>query len=120
MGWQVVIAVDPSLGEPGGPEPPQIAPSTITLHEPVSLIGRKSEARAIFPEIPLQHDDAVSHRHAVVQLAQDGTLSLRDVGASNGTKLNGQQIKQMVDYPLKDGDQVTLGRWSRLTIQALP
>jgi len=119
-GWLATLSVDASMHSPGSPDPPTgIAPSTIALKEPVSLIGRKSEARAIFPQIPVAHDDAVSHRHAILQLYASGVLLLRDIGAANGTHLNGKPIDPMVDYPLKDGDEITLGHWSRISIKAV-
>jgi hypothetical protein len=119
--WTLTLSVDPTLREPGSPEPPiGVGPFTLRLAGPVSLIGRRSTARGIFPEIPLSHDDAVSHRHALLQLDASGALSLRDIGAANGTRLNGQDIKPLTDYPLKDGDEITLGHWSRLSIKAAP
>jgi len=119
-GWTVTVAVDPTLREAGSPEPPAgVGPFFFTLTEPVSLIGRRSEARAIFPAIALPHDDAVSHRHALLQLDPDGTLLLRDIGAANGTRLNGREIEPMTDHPLNDGDQITLGHWSRIVVQAV-
>jgi ribosomal protein L37AE/L43A len=118
--WALTLAVDPSLREPGSPEPPaDFRPFTFTLDEPSSLIGRKSVARAINPEIPLTYDDAVSHRHALLQLSPDGQLQLRDIGSSNGTRLNGVDLKAMVDTPLKDGDEITLGHWSRISVKAI-
>ncbi len=118
--WALTLSVDPSLREPGSPDPPaDFRPFTFTLDEPSSLIGRKSVARAINPEIPLTYDDAVSHRHALLQLLPDGTLQLRDIGSSNGTRLNGADLKAMVDTPLKDGDEITLGHWTRISIRAI-
>jgi hypothetical protein len=119
-GWLATLSVDRSLRSPGSPDPPaDIASSTISLKQPVSLIGRKSEARAIFPEIAIAYDDAVSHRHAILQLFGSGVLLLRDIGAANGTHLNGKLIDPMVDYPLKDADEITLGHWSRISIKAV-
>jgi hypothetical protein len=118
--WALTLSVDPTLREPGSPDPPAgFRPFTFTLDEPASLIGRKSVARAIDPEIPLTYDDAVSHRHALLQLSPDGSLQLRDIGSSNGTRLNGTDLKAMVDYPLKDGDEITLGHWSRISVKAV-
>jgi len=117
--WTILIAVDPSLRETGSPEPPAgVGPFTIHLDQPMSLIGRRSESRAIFPEIPLNYDDAVSHRHALLQRGADGSLSLRDIGASNGTRLNGKAVQPLVDIPMKDGDEITLGHWTRITVKA--
>jgi hypothetical protein len=119
-GWLVVVAVDPSLRETGSPEPPAgVGPFTIPLDKPISMIGRKSASRAIFPEIPLDYDDAVSHRHALLERGADGRLVLRDIGAANGTRLNGKDVAAMVDQPLKDGDQITLGHWTRITVKAV-
>ena len=119
-GWTVVVAVDPSLREAGSPDPPAgFGPFMIQLDKPVSMIGRRSDSRAIFPEIPLNYDDAVSHRHALLQRGDDGTLVLRDIGASNGTRLNGKDVEPMLDTPLKDGDEITLGHWTRITVKAV-
>ena len=114
-----MITVDPSLHQPGSPDPPpDLPPVVVPLTTPISLIGRRSEARGLFPEIALTHDDAVSHRHALLQLTPAGTLLLRDVGSSNGTRLNGQDVQPLVDHPLKDGDEITLGHWTRIRIDA--
>src|SRR5580698_4750514 len=103
-GWAVTVAVDPSLGASESPAPPVgVEPFAVSLDKPVSLIGRRSESRAIFPEIALNFDVAVSHRHALLQRVDSGLL-LRDIGAANGTRLNGKDIASMVDTPLKDGD----------------
>jgi ribosomal protein L37AE/L43A len=118
--WTVTVTVDSALREPGSPEAPAgVGPFTFTVNAPASLIGRKSEARAIFPEIPLSYDDAVSHRHALLQLDAQGALLLRDIGSSNGTRLNGTEIPAMVDHPLRAGDEITLGHWSRIRIEAV-
>ena len=119
-GWSVVVSVDASLRQPGSPDPPvDLTPLTISLKDPVSLIGRKSAARAIYPEIPLDHDEAVSRRHALLQLGTDGALVLRDIGGANGTRLNGQDVQPMTDQPLEDGDEITLGHWTRISVKAV-
>ena len=46
-------------------------------------MGRTSQARAIHPEISLDFDDAVSSRHAILTLAADGSLVLRDTALSS-------------------------------------
>jgi hypothetical protein len=118
--WAVTISVDPALREEGSPVPPAgFMSGKVELKQQVSVIGRRSEARAIFPEIDLSHDDAVSHRHALLQLYASGVLLLRDIGSSNGTRLNGKAIDPMVDYKLKDGDEITLGHWSKIRVTAI-
>ena len=118
--WTLVAAIDASLREPDGPEPPaNVAPVTIMLDKAVSLIGRRSDKRAILPEVGLELDDGVSHRHALLTRGDDGSLTLRDIGSANGTRLNGADVPPLVDTVLHDGDQITLGRWTRLSVKAV-
>lgn len=118
--WAAVISVDPQLKMNGSPDPPPVfSPASIPLDKPLALIGRTSASRAIFPELPLDFDDAVSHRHALITRGSGGELVLRDIGSSNGTQLNGKEVKPMTDYPLHDGDQLTLGHWTRIQIKAI-
>ena len=120
LGWEVNIAVDPTLRVDGSPEPPaDVAPVIAALRMGSNLIGRTSAKRGIQPEVALDSDDAVSHRHALIDIQADGTVTLRDIGSSNGTSVNGTEIKPLTDTPLKDGDQITLGHWTRLTVKAV-
>lgn len=117
--WTVTVSVDPGLRSTESPEAPSdLPPFSITLSQPVSLIGRRNETRAIFPEIALDHDEAVSRRHALLQLDPQHGLLLRDIGAANGTRLNGKELQPMTDHALKDGDEITLGHWSRISVKA--
>lgn len=116
--WEATVTVDPKLKDAASPEPPEgVGPFHIKLEKPVILIGRKSESRAIFPEIPLNFDDAVSHRHALISRNPDGGMTLRDIGSSNGTRLNGRDIEPMKDIAVKSGDVVTLGHWTRIDLK---
>jgi len=118
--WTLVASIDPTLRDPDGPEAPaDVAPIDIALDKPVSLIGRRSDKRAILPEVSLDLDDAVSHRHALLTRGDDGSLTLRDIGSANGTRLNGADVQALADNILHDGDQITLGRWTRLTVKAV-
>jgi pSer/pThr/pTyr-binding forkhead associated (FHA) protein len=116
--WEVTIAIDPALKSEESPvAPANIEAHTIRLHADSNLIGRKSEKRAIFPEIALDFDDAVSHRHAMLMRTREGGLALRDLGSANGTKLNGMEIQPLTDTVLKNGDDITLGHWTRISIR---
>lgn len=116
---EVVVTIDPSLWEDGSPPAPtNQAPITFQLDQPNSLIGRKSDRRAIHPEISLDFDDAVSHRHALLTCQPDGSFVLRDIGSSNGTKLNGVELTAMTDMPIQAGDEFTLGHWTRISVKA--
>lgn len=119
--WELIVSIDPTLASPESPPPPSDRPPlTIRLEKPSNLIGRTSQLRAIYPEIPLDYDDAVSSRHALVNRQPDGSFVLRDIGSSNGTILNGIEIKSLVDIPLKNGDRFTLGHWTSITVKAIP
>ena len=66
----------------------------------VAAIGRHSSC-----EFVLRKDD-VSRRHAEV-FHEDGEFRLRDLGSTNGTFLNGQQIRD--PSPLQAGDKIEIG-----------
>jgi pSer/pThr/pTyr-binding forkhead associated (FHA) protein len=126
-----VITVDPTLQTPDSPPPPTQAAITVALDSfpnPAVLIGRTSSSRAIYPEIALDFDSAISTRHAILTLTGDpltgdpltgGTWTLRDIGSSNGTYLNGKEITPMQDVPLKQGDRITLGHWTAMVFTAI-
>jgi pSer/pThr/pTyr-binding forkhead associated (FHA) protein len=117
----VVACVDPSLyadPDPQVPCPTGEPERTFPLDFAENLIGRRSDRRDIHPEIPLS-DPGVSHRHAKLLRQADGSFVLLDVGSTNGTQLNGVDVREGVRTPLQDGDQITLGCWTRLTIRSL-
>ncbi|MGI2907074.1 FHA domain-containing protein [Tolypothrix sp. VBCCA 56010] len=118
--WELVVTIDPSLRHPESPEAPTNQQAiAFRLSKANNLIGRNSQARAIEPEIALDFDNAVSHRHALLNLQSDGSLTLRDINSSNGTKLNGVELKPMVDALLQDGDEFTLGHWTRIAVKVI-
>ena len=115
--WEITVEIAAVDLDPASPPPPDhFTPISLRLVQGNNLIGRTSQARAIHPEIPLDFDDAVSHRHALLSLNPDGTLTLRDIGSSNGTKLNNVELKPMVDVLLKSEDEITLGHWIKIKV----
>ncbi len=118
--WEVVVTIDSLPHHADSPEPPADQPPiTIRLDKLTHLIGRTSQVRAISPDIAIDFDDAVSHRHALLDRQPDNTFTLRDIGSSNGTQLNGVELKPMVDSLLKNGDEITIGHWTKVTIRAI-
>jgi hypothetical protein len=111
--WQIEISID-SQSPADSLTPPTRPTQVIDLAIGSYLIGRTSQKRAIAPEIPLDFDDAVSHRHAIIELRADQSLILRDIGSANGTSLNGHEIPLTRDIPLQHGDTVTLGHWTKI------
>jgi pSer/pThr/pTyr-binding forkhead associated (FHA) protein len=49
----------------------------------------------------------------------DGGLSISDLGSANGTQLNGVDLVPGVAAPLKDGDSIGLGAWTRIVVHAI-
>ena len=85
-------------------------------------IGRRSVGRGIRPEIDLglpPEDPAVSHEHALLASKPDGSWSLVDLGATNGTLLNESPdpLSSHVEIPLHDGDRIYLGAWTVITLR---
>jgi len=120
--WVLVLSVDPSLDtEPDPDAPPPAEPERVfPLEQAEMLVGRRDDKQNIRPAVPL-HDPGASRRHAKFLFdAASGKVSLHDLASTNGTKLNGQDVVSGSITPLKDGDEVTLGRWTRLRLKARP
>ncbi|MEO9151909.1 MAG: DUF3662 and FHA domain-containing protein [Lapillicoccus sp.] len=118
----------PVVAPVGAPEPPatqrapQQPPPQRSLHNPakrpwltidgerypligaLTVIGRDEVADIILD------DPGISRRHCEVRVSNDGphlVTSIRDLGSTNGTYVNGERI---TSRRLDDGDQVTVGR----------
>jgi hypothetical protein len=78
----------------------------------ISLIGRYDPVTGTRPEIDLTQVDinrSVSRRHARIVL-QEGAFEIsEEVGALNGTFVNGQRLTSGKPASIKDGDRVGLG-----------
>jgi pSer/pThr/pTyr-binding forkhead associated (FHA) protein len=58
----------------------------------------------------LQIDDiSVSSHHATLTLV-DGDYVYRDIGSTNGSRLNGQDLQPDTDHRLQNGDRLRLGK----------
>ena len=118
--WEISAVVDGSLyaePDPNVPLPANEPERVFPLDFAEMLIGRRSDRKDIHPEIPLD-DPGISHRHAKLQRQTDGSFILLDVGSTNGTQLNGVDVQPGVRLPLRDGDEITLGCWTRVTLHA--
>ncbi|MDX2064420.1 MAG: FHA domain-containing protein [Fimbriimonadaceae bacterium] len=82
----------PMLVEKGGREFP-IRPGT-------SSIGREGDIALA--------DSRVSRRHAQIRSA-DGSLTLEDLGSTNGTKVNGTALTAGIPQAVKGGDTISFG-----------
>jgi len=117
--WEVVVQVDATLYTDPDPSTPCPAGQP-DLHFPLdlneNLIGRRNDRRDIHPEIPLT-DPGVSTRHAKLLRSPEGGWILLDVGSTNGTSIGGAIVPPGVMTPLRDGDEITLGCWTRMKLR---
>ena len=82
-------------------------------------IGRRSASRGTEPEIDLigpPRDPGVSRLHAKLVPAPDGSWTVVDLGTENGITVNGQDVPSGDSVPLRPGDRIHLGAWTRITI----
>ncbi|MBI2836785.1 MAG: cyclic nucleotide-binding domain-containing protein [Acidobacteria bacterium] len=75
-------------------------------------VGRMDHVTGLKPEVDLSAEDVsrhISRRHARITYREDRFYLSEEIGAMNGTFLNGEKISQQgVLYPLEDGDRITL------------
>jgi hypothetical protein len=117
--WELVISVDASLDtepDPDHPCPVDRADILMPVDKPDMLVGRHDETRAIHPEVSL-HDPGASRRHVKFVIDPDGGIALQDLASTNGTQVNGQDVPPGTRRRLREGDRVTLGRWTRITVR---
>jgi len=76
-------------------------------------LGRIAKGQPILPEFDLSefkaYDQGVSRLHAAIKVSVQ-RVSIMDLGSANGTRVNGQKIVSNVEYPLKNGDVIALGK----------
>ena len=75
----------------------------------ITVLGRDDDADIVID------DPGVSRRHSEIRITHDGphlVMSIRDLGSTNGTFVNGEQIES---EHIRDNDALTLGR-TRMTI----
>jgi FHA domain len=116
--WDVVLQVDANLYGRANPDAPVGQPSqTFPLFAGETLIGRAGAGVRV--QVPVVNDPGVSRRQALLILRPGGALALRDLGSANGTQLNGVDVVPGVDTPVKDGDAIGVGAWTRITVRSV-
>ena len=75
-------------------------------------LGRMDPKSSRMPDVDLNpfgaRDKGVSRIHAAIQYGE-GTLTLTDLGSSNGTFLNGHRLNSNESRVLLNGDEIRLG-----------
>jgi FHA domain len=115
----IVVVTDPSLAEDDETRKqcPVDAPELVfPLDLDETLVGRRSDARKIFPEIDLD-DPGVSHRQLKLLRQPDGSFAALELGSANGTTLNGVALKPGLVTPVAAGDELVVGMWTRLQLR---
>jgi FHA domain len=124
--WEAVVTADRAHYERMATDiavfPTDSLPRVFRFDGPEVLIGRRSASRGILPEIDLSgapEDPCVSHRHALLVRAPDGSYVLVDPGSANGTWLNDDldPVALNEPVPLADGDRLHLGAWTCITVR---
>jgi hypothetical protein len=113
---------------PPMPAPPSASPAPVgavpprLVHEqggevfPLAFgsvrIGRFDPVTGMRPEVDLTLIDlkrSVSRRHALLTVEAEGARLAEEVGALNGTAVNGAPVEPGESVPLKEGDRIRLG-----------
>lgn len=130
VGARVTVAIDAdrsyfdavvSEGELNFPDP---APSSkeIELASEEVHVGRTSESRAIHPDLDISDltgDPAVSSRHAVIRVGDDGAITVTDIGSTNGTFVgepDSEAIEVGTAIAVDPGTPIFVGAWTKLVI----
>ncbi|SNQ50655.1 FHA domain-containing protein [Frankia canadensis] len=125
--WEAIVEAEREYYDSGDdhrvPFPTFYPRRVFALTGPKMLIGRRSESRGIHPDIDLSgapEDPGISRSHAMFEQLPDGGYAVRDPGSTNGTRLNDEPdpIEPGQPVPLRDGDRVYLGAWTRITLRA--
>lgn len=129
LAWTAVVAADrvyydviraASEGEGAEIQFPSYCPERrFQLTGTEMRIGRRSPSRGLEPEIDLTGpptDPGISRLHAVLVATADGGWAVLDPGSANGTQVNGTDIPTSKQIPLRDGDRISLGAWTTITV----
>jgi FHA domain len=115
----LVLSVDPAGADDAGADDagaagrwPDPWEHVFSLDGSPTVIGRADTPGL---QIPIRGDPFVSRRHAeIVELGVD--WGVRDLGSTNGTRLNGVALVGTEVRPITAGDVIEVGHSSRLTI----
>lgn len=87
-----------------GMDAPNFEVKPIQLMPGTYEVGRVADSAEIV--LPI---GTVSGRHAVLSLDENQRLSVTDLGSTNGTFVNGEELKPMNEVPVELGSEVVFG-----------
>jgi hypothetical protein len=103
-------------------------PDMFHVNQDVVLVGRHSNKMNVQPTILANLDSGVSRHHCKFVRQDDGTFSVFDgpdsgdpdlvCNSQGGTLLNGADVARGVMTPVKVGDVLHIGFWTRIDLQA--
>jgi FHA domain len=101
--------------EPGSPPPPNdLSERTFILDRHSIVIGREGGSL----DIPIHGDPYISRRHAEI-VWMGSAWGIRDLGSTNGTRVNGVPLEGSEVKLLAPDDVIELGFFSQLTVRGL-
>lgn len=81
-------------------------------YKPVVYIGREDRKTGHIPDVDLSEIDkgkVTSRKHAYISYS-DGKYKIADQGSLNGTFINSTKLEKNIEYDLKNGDEIILGK----------
>ncbi|HXA46737.1 MAG TPA: FHA domain-containing protein, partial [Burkholderiaceae bacterium] len=114
------VVVDPVLytdPDPESPCPTDRPEKVFHLDLDENTLGRQFEGKGVHPEIVVQ-DPSISRRHLKFIRGSSGQYSVLELGSANGSEFNGKTLEPGVVMLLNPGDQITLGMWTRIHVEA--
>jgi hypothetical protein len=101
--------------DPGSPPPPvDLSERTFILDRHSIVIGREGGSL----DIPIHGDPYISRRHAEI-VWMGSAWGIRDLGSTNGTRVNGVPLEGSEVKLLGPDDVIELGFFSQLTVRGL-
>ncbi len=101
--------------DPGSPPPPlDLSERTFILDRHSIVIGREGGNL----DIPIHGDPYISRRHAEI-VWMGSAWGIRDLGSTNGTRVNGVPLEGSEVKLLSPDDVIELGFFSQLTVRGL-
>jgi hypothetical protein len=114
---------------PGAPEPVDVISServlilkvrnlsaSYPLTNETTTMGRPDAETQSYPDVEIELDDSVSRKHAEVR-RKGSDFYLVDLGSTNGTMLNGQELRPGVEMLLQHGDRIRMGEKTELVFE---